>query len=97
MQTKSFVRKHGIECELNWFARFVYKYFGFTGVVIFKSILIMFAITVGVMLNYLGILLILSIIYVFAVIYNHFTMKDNDRFVEEQKEKLRGYNQNFYD
>ena len=74
MQTRKILSINGHEGEANIFARYVYKSGSFTGLVIYKIILISFSIIVGLAINQPLVFYILIGVYILAVSYNFHVM-----------------------
>jgi hypothetical protein len=69
-QTRKILRAHGSEGEANFLMRGVYRRWNFTGLIIVKAILIAFALSMGLLIQSLPLMLVLAGMYIFAVIYN---------------------------
>lgn len=79
LQTRSFISAYGAEAEANVLVRMVYKRWKFPGIIVFKSLLIGFAIGVGLLAHYTWLMLTLTGMYFFAVSYNGYVMRYNAR------------------
>jgi hypothetical protein len=85
LQTRSFILDYGAEGEANVLVRMVYKRWKFQGIIVFKSLLIGFAIGVGLLAHSTWLMLTLTGIYIFAVVYNSYVMRYNARMLEEEE------------
>jgi len=85
LQTRPFISAYGAEAEANVLVRMVYKRWKFPGIIVFKSLLIGFAIGVGLLAQYTWLMLALTGIYVFAVSYNVHVMRYNARILKEEQ------------
>ena len=77
IQTKTIFNNYGTDGEFNPIVNLIYMKLGFFGIILYKVILIGFAITMCIMIESIGVTLILIGVYIFAVIHNWRTARFN--------------------
>jgi hypothetical protein len=77
LQTQRVLRAHGSEGEANFFLRRVYRTWNLTGLIIIKTVLIGFALSMGLLIQSLTVMFVLAGMYIFAVIYNWIVIRDD--------------------
>jgi hypothetical protein len=77
IQTKIIFNNYGTDGEFNPIVNLIYVRLGFFGIILYKVILIGFAITMCYMIESIFVTLILIGVYIFAVIHNWRTARFN--------------------
>ena len=77
LQTRRVLRAHGSEGEANFLMRGVYRRWNFMGMIVLKVALITFAVSMGLLIQSLLVMLVLTGMYIFAVIHNWLVIRDD--------------------
>ena len=73
IQTHRIIKEYGTKGESNPIIKFIYKLFGFTGIIIFKITII---ISIIILVNNLTILLLLNLLYLHIIYHNYDCLKE---------------------
>jgi hypothetical protein len=84
IQTKIIFKEFGPEGELNPIVSFIHQKLGFFGIIIYKIILIGFAIWIILILQSYTLIALLLGLYVFTIVHNNSVIKYNRKILEEE-------------
>ena len=73
LQTIKIIKEYSVKGEGNIIIKYTYKLFGFTGIIIFKIIIIICVVT---LVNIRIIILLLNLLYVYIIYHNYNCLKE---------------------
>ena len=73
LQTIKIIKEYSIEGESNLIIKIIYKLFGFTGIVIFKLLII---ICIIILIDNFIIMILLNLLYFHIIYHNHNCLKE---------------------